>query len=76
MTYNIVTTNNFKKDVKHYRKKYKNITDDLDEVINKIKNGDLVGDVIPNIEMADNNNNIVKVRVANSNIPCGTKRRL
>lgn len=74
MTYNIVTTNNFKKDVKQYRKKYKNITDDLNEVIKKIQNGDLVGNIIPNIEMTDNNNNIVKVRVANSDIPCGTKR--
>ena len=76
MTYNIVTTNKFKRDVKQYKKKYRNIAEDLDEVIKTIQNGDLIGTPIPNIEMADNNNNIVKVRVANSDIPCGTSRRI
>lgn len=69
MAYNIVTTSNFERDVKHYRKEYSKITEDLDEVIENLKEGNLIGDVIPNIEMADNNNNIVKVRVANSDIP-------
>lgn len=76
MAYNIVTTSNFERDVKHYRKKYSKITEDLDEVIENLKEGNFIGDVIPNIEMADNNNNIVKVRVANSDIPCGTRRRI
>lgn len=73
MIYNVIATNSFKKDAKQYRKKYRNIADDLENVIEKLRNGDLVGDVIPNIEMADDDNNILKVRVANSDIPCGER---
>lgn len=73
MIYNVIATNSFKRDAKHYRKKYKNIADDLETVIDKLRNGNLVGDIIPNIEMTDDNNNILKVRVANSDIPCGER---
>ena len=37
MTYDLIVTNRFKKDAKRYRKKYKNIGNDLDEVIQEIK---------------------------------------
>ena len=76
MEYEIIATNTFKKDVKQYKKKYKNIIDDLDKVIERLKVGDFVGDVIPNIAMLDNDNNIIKVRVANSDIPTGKSGRL
>lgn len=73
MSYDIRVTNRFKKDAKKYKKKYRNISNDLDEVIEEIKTGELKGTVIPNIKMADNENNVIKVRVANSDIPCGEK---
>lgn len=76
MTYNLRVTNRFKKDAKRYIKKYRNIGNDLDTIIQEIKKGNLVGKVIPNIEMADNENNVIKVRVANSDIPCGERGRI
>lgn len=76
MTYDIKVTKRFKKDVKAYKKKYRRIDRDLDEVIKEIGNGELKGKVIPNIEMADDDNNVIKVRVANSDIPCGERGRI
>lgn len=76
MIYDIRVTERYKKDAKQYKKKYKNIGDDLDKTIQEIRNGNLKGDVIPNIEMADNDNNVIKVRVANSDIPCGARGRI
>lgn len=76
MTYDLKVTNRFKKDAKKYKKKYKNIGNDLDEVIQEIKNGHLKGNIIPNIKMADDENNVIKVRVANSDIPCGDRGRI
>lgn len=73
MTYDIRVTERYKKDAKKYKKKYKNIGNDLDETIQEIKRGNLIGKVVPNIEMADNDNNVIKVRVANSDIPCGER---
>ena len=35
------------------------------------KSGNLKGDVIPNLEMKDNDNNVVKVRIANSDSNSG-----
>ena len=76
MTYDVRVTKRYEKDVRQYRKKYRNIAKDLDETIQEIKNGNLKGKIIPNIKMSDNDNNVIKVRVANSDIPCGEKGRL
>ncbi len=76
MSYDIKVTERYKKDVKQYKKKYKNIADDLDKTIQEIKSGNLKGAIIPNIKMADNDNNVIKVRVANSDIPCGERGRI
>lgn len=76
MTYDIRVTERYKKDAKKYRKKYRNIGSDLDNAIQEIKMGHLKGDIIPNIKMADNDNNVIKVRVANSDIPCGESGRV
>ena len=73
MSYDIRVTERYKKDAKKYKKKYKNIAYDLDKTIQEIKNGNLKGDIIPNIKMADNDNNVIKLRVANSDIPCGER---
>ena len=76
MVYDVRVTNRFKKDAKKYKKKYINIGNDLDNVIKEIKDGELKGTVIPNIKMKDNENNVIKVRVANSDIPCGESGRI
>ncbi len=73
MNYNIITTNSFKRDVKQYKKKYKHIADDLDNIIEELKKGKLMGAIVPNIRMKDDNENVLKVRVANSDIPCGER---
>lgn len=76
MNYDVRVTERYKKDAKKYKKKYRNIANDLDTTIQEIKKGNLKGKVIPNIEMADNENNVIKVRVANSDIPCGERGRI
>lgn len=76
MSYDIRVTERYKKDVKNYRKKYRHIGEDLDKVIQEIKNGNIIGDIVPNIEMTDDDNNVIKVRVANSDIPCGERGRI
>lgn len=73
MQYNVVTTKRFEKDIKHYHKKFRNVAFDVNEIVEKLKSGNLIGDVIPNIEMADNNNVAIKVRVANSDTKSGTQ---
>lgn len=76
MTYDVRVTERYKKDAKKYQKKYRNIGNDLDETIQEIKMGHLKGNIVPNIKMADNDNNVIKVRVANSDIPCGERGRI
>lgn len=71
MEYNIVPTRQFEKDIKQYRKKFRDVADDVNEIVEELEKGNLIGDVIPNLEMKDNNNNVVKVRIANSNTNSG-----
>lgn len=76
MDYDVRATERYKKDAKKYKKKYKHIGNDLDATIQEIKKGNLKGKVIPNIQMSDNDNNVIKVKVANSDIPCGERGRI
>jgi len=69
--YNVVPTGQFEKDIKHYKKKFKNVADDINSVVEELQKGNLIGTPIPNIEMKDNNDNIIKVRIANSNTNSG-----
>ena len=71
MQYEVVTTPKFEKDIKHYKKKFKSVADDVDEIVEELEKGNLQGTVIPNLEMKDNKNNIVKVRIANSDTKSG-----
>jgi mRNA-degrading endonuclease RelE of RelBE toxin-antitoxin system len=71
MEYSILTTPKFDKDIKAYHKKFKNVADDVKEITDELKNGNLIGNIIPNLEMKDNENNVVKVRIANSNTHSG-----
>lgn len=65
MEYDIRVTERYKRDAKRYKKKYRNIGNDLDGTIQEIRKGNLKGKIIPHIEMSDNDNNVIKVRVAN-----------
>ena len=71
MQYDVLTTPKFEKDIKHYRKKFKSVADDVNEIVEELERGNLQGDIVPNIEMLDDNNNIVKVRIANSDTKSG-----
>lgn len=71
MDYNIVPTKRFEKDIKQYAKRFKSVADDVDEIVKELEKGNLLGDVIPNLEMKDNDNNVVKVRIANSDTHAG-----
>lgn len=71
MNYNVVPTKRFEKEIKQYQKRFRNVADDVDEVVQELEKGNLIGDIIPNLEMKDNNNNVVKVRIANSDTHAG-----
>lgn len=71
MHYEIIATPKFEKDIKHYKKKFRSVADDVDDVVEELEKGNLQGDIIPNLEMKDNENNIVKVRIANSDTKSG-----
>ncbi len=71
MQYEIIPTPKFERDIKHYKKKFKSVSNDVNEIVEELKKGNLQGDVIPNLEMKDNNNNTVKVRIANSDTNTG-----
>jgi len=49
--YNIIPTLQFQKDIEYYyrKKKYKNIEEDIDSILEKLENGVFVGDEIQNI---------------------------
>lgn len=71
MHYEIIPTPKFEKDIKHYKKRFKGVADDVNEIVEELEKGNLQGDVIPNLEMKDNENHTVKVRIANSDTKSG-----
>lgn len=71
MLYQVIPTPHFQKDVKNYRKRFKNVTKDLDKIIGKLALGDLVGDKVKNVKVVDANGQAFKVRVANSDTHTG-----
>ena len=64
--YKIVPTPKFQSDVKHYKKRFKNVTKDLDTIIGKLAIGELIGDNVPKVKIKDVNEEIKKVRVINT----------
>lgn len=71
MLYQVIPTPRFQKDVKDYRKRFRNITKDLDKLIGKLALGELVGDKVKNVNVSDEQGNTFKVRVANSDTHSG-----
>ena len=68
MCYQIELTDKFQNDIKYYikKKKYTNILSDLQPIMEEIKNGNLVGTVIDDLQLPDNEDTY-KVRAINSN---------
>lgn len=71
MEFKIVTTKKFDKDIKTYQKKFRNIEEDVKVIVEELKAGNLIGDVLTDLKMKDDNNNVIKVRVANSDTKVG-----
>lgn len=70
-SFSVITTKKFDKDIKAYHKKFKNIGEDVNEVVKELKKGNLIGDIIRDLKMKDDDNNVIKVRVANSDTHSG-----
>lgn len=72
MQFEVIPTPKFQEDIKYYLKKrlFKHITEDVNLVIFEIKNGNLVGDEIPDLRLPQNEN-VFKVRMANTDTKQG-----
>lgn len=43
MEYNIVPTRQFERDIKQYKKKFKNVADDVNGIVEELEKGNLIG---------------------------------
>lgn len=68
----IIWSSRFESDVKYYfrKKHYTKILDDIDKVVSELKDGNLVGDRLDNINLQDNSA-VYKVRIANTSTNSG-----
>ena len=74
MTYNVIPTQKFLDDIEYYikKKKFKNIDNDVNKVVEQLEKGNLIGDPISDINVVKNNiNKTYKVRIANSDTKQG-----
>lgn len=71
MQFEVIPTEQFEKDVQYYlkKKKFKNVLDDIDEVVSELEKGNLIGDAIPGLTFDDNVT--IKVRMANTDTKVG-----
>ena len=71
MRFEIIPTARFEKDINYYlkKKKFKNIMDDVDGIVQELEKGNLVGDTIPGLVFDDNET--IKVRMANTDTKVG-----
>ena len=71
MRFEITPTARFEKDINYYlkKKKFKNIMDDVDGIVQELEKGNLVGDTIPGLVFDDNET--IKVRMANTDTKVG-----
>ena len=69
MTYTVIPTDKFLSDIKYYiqKKNFLHIDDDIEEIVEALEKGKLIGDAISNVSVAKGNTNkIYKVRAKNS----------
>lgn len=71
MKFEVIPTPRFEDDVEYYlkKKKFKHILEDVEEVIEELENGNLIGDSIPGLTFDDKET--VKVRIANTDTKVG-----
>ena len=71
MQFEIIPTEQFESDIQYYlkKKKYKQILDDVEKIVEKLENGDLIGDTIPGLVFDESET--IKVRIANSDTKVG-----
>lgn len=69
--FEIIPTNNFNKDMKYYikKKKYKNITKDIEPILESLSKGEFLGDEIADLKLGEDKT--YKVRIANSDTKSG-----
>lgn len=72
MCYVIIPTPKFENDIAYYekKKKYKHIVDDITKIVQELEQGNLIGDIIPELNLP-NDNHTYKVRSANTDIKVG-----
>ncbi len=61
--FSIITTPRFEKDIQRLSKKFRKIDKDLDNILNQLEMGELLGDVI---ERTSNDEQVYKCRVPNT----------
>lgn len=71
MQFEIIPTERFEDDVRYYlkKKRFKNIMDDVNEVVEELEKGNFIGDAIPGLVFDDNET--IKVRIANTDTKGG-----
>ena len=70
--YEVIPTDHFKRDIKHYieKKKYIHITDDVRKITDELEAGNLIGDEIPRLKV-EASGHAFKVRSSNSDTKVG-----
>lgn len=71
--YKIIPTEKFIEDIEYYesKKRFKHISEDVDSVVKDLTKGNLVGEEIKGLHINNDNNKIIKVRIANSDTRMG-----
>ena len=75
MQYEVILTPKFEKDLKKLGKKNRGIAEDLEPVLEDMERGNFKGDIIP-MNLRDNNNVAIKIRIANASSQKGKSRRI
>ena len=72
MEYQVITTEQFYKDIKYYKrkKKYQHIDEDIDEIIKQLEKGNFLGNEVPDLKISDSEV-VYKVRAINSDTHVG-----
>lgn len=69
MTFEVIPTEKFLSDISYYikKKKFLHIDDDIEEIVNSLERGDLIGEAISDVSVSKGNTNkTYKVRAKNS----------
>lgn len=72
MIYHVTPTPKFLEDIDYYKRKkhYKKIDDDVSDIVRNLENGNLLGDIITELKLSDDED-VYKVRSINSSANVG-----